>query len=75
MPFLRTKKVSQSRFIKGAEIEKLFDKGWYEYLGGQGLYFMLAKVFKILNELQLNRIKVFIKVFVVRVLVLIFSFV
>ncbi|MFV0503560.1 MAG: hypothetical protein ACK5LT_06290 [Lachnospirales bacterium] len=27
MPFLRTKKISQLRFAKGAETEKLFDKG------------------------------------------------
>nr|YP_009509598.1 NADH dehydrogenase subunit 5 [Pachygrapsus marmoratus]AUN45015.1 NADH dehydrogenase subunit 5 [Pachygrapsus marmoratus] len=75
MPFLSTKKISEVSMIKGATMEKLMDKGWYEYMGSQGLYYTLSHMFMILNSLQLNSIKVFMKMFAVGVLVLMFIFV
>lgn len=74
IPFLRTKKIREIRLNKGILIEKLIDKGWYEYLGGQGLYYRFSKMFYILNLLQINSIKVFIKVFIVGVIIIIFIF-
>nr|YP_008239000.1 NADH dehydrogenase subunit 5 [Pachygrapsus crassipes]AGO20488.1 NADH dehydrogenase subunit 5 [Pachygrapsus crassipes] len=72
MPFLSTKKVSDLSLKSGASMEKLMDKGWYEHLGSQGLYFMFSNMFMILNKLQLNSIKVFMKMFVVSVLIMTF---
>lgn len=74
IPFLRTKKISEINLVNGVIREKLIDKGWYEYLGGQGLYYLFTKLFIILNTLQINRIKVFIKIFVVGVVIILFTF-
>nr|YP_010319217.1 NADH dehydrogenase subunit 5 [Parasesarma eumolpe]QJH91600.1 NADH dehydrogenase subunit 5 [Parasesarma eumolpe] len=74
MPFLSTKKISEMSLNKGILMEKLMDKGWYEYLGGQGLYYSFSKMFYILNLLQMNSIKVFMKVFIVGVIMMMFMF-
>nr|WRK84357.1 NADH dehydrogenase subunit 5 [Parasesarma affine] len=74
MPFLSTKKISGMSLNKGILMEKLMDKGWYEYLGGQGLYYSFSKLFYILNLLQMNSIKVFMKVFIVGVIMMMFMF-
>lgn len=74
IPFLRTKKLSEISLYNGVIIEKLIDKGWYEYLGGQGLYYRFSKLFYILNLLQINSIKIFIKVFIIGVIIIIFIF-
>nr|UEK25853.1 NADH dehydrogenase subunit 5 [Pachygrapsus fakaravensis] len=69
LPFLSTKNASLSSLATGAYFEKLMDKGWYEYLGSQGLYYVFSSWFMALNKMQLNSIKVFMKMFVVGVLV------
>nr|YP_009467390.1 NADH dehydrogenase subunit 5 [Varuna yui]AVA07559.1 NADH dehydrogenase subunit 5 [Varuna yui] len=74
MPFLSTKKISENSLIMGTKIEKLGDKGWFEYFGGQGLYYVLSKLFSLLNIMQLNSIKVFMKLFVVGMVIILFSF-
>uniref|UniRef100_UPI00315CFE37 NADH dehydrogenase subunit 5 n=1 Tax=Tuerkayana hirtipes TaxID=2739209 RepID=UPI00315CFE37 len=74
MPFLSTKKISEINLVSGVMSEKLMDKGWYEYLGGQGLYYLFTKLFMILNTLQMNSIKVFMKMFVVGVVIMLFTF-
>nr|YP_009498519.1 NADH dehydrogenase subunit 5 [Parasesarma pictum]AWK60832.1 NADH dehydrogenase subunit 5 [Parasesarma pictum] len=74
MPFLSTKKISSVSLNNGIMMEKLMDKGWYEYLGGQGLYYSFSKLFFILNLLQMNSIKVFMKVFIVSVIMMMFMF-
>nr|YP_002327427.1 NADH dehydrogenase subunit 5 [Eriocheir japonica]ACJ44956.1 NADH dehydrogenase subunit 5 [Eriocheir japonica] len=75
MPFLSTKKISGSSLISGVSVEKLGDKGWFEHFGGQGMYFLFKKYFSLLNELQLNNIKVFMKIFVVGLVIMLFVFV
>nr|BCD33130.1 NADH dehydrogenase subunit 5 [Scopimera globosa] len=75
MPFLSTKKISEVSFINGVFSEKLMDKGWYEYLGGQGLYYMFSKMFTTLNMLQLNNVKVFMKMFVISVMIVLLVFI
>nr|YP_009239902.1 NADH dehydrogenase subunit 5 [Grapsus tenuicrustatus]AMN14536.1 NADH dehydrogenase subunit 5 [Grapsus tenuicrustatus] len=70
MPFLSTKKISEASLTSGVVMEKLMDKGWYEHLGSQGLYYMFSNMFMVLNMAQFNSIKVFMKMFVVGVLVL-----
>lgn len=72
IPFLSTKNLRRVYLKRGESAEKLIDKGWYEYLGAQGLYYFFSKGFYILNELQINRIKVFIKMFIVSVVILLF---
>lgn len=56
----------------GSLIQKTGDTGWYEYFGGQGLFYLFSKIFFILNKSQINSVKVFIKVFVVRVIIVLF---
>nr|BDL61434.1 NADH dehydrogenase subunit 5 [Ilyoplax pusilla] len=74
MPFLSTKKVSEISLEGGIFSEKSLDKGWYEYFGGQGLYYMFSKMFVILNMLQLNNVKVFMKMFIISVSIALFIF-
>nr|YP_009045919.1 NADH dehydrogenase subunit 5 [Myomenippe fornasinii]CDR98402.1 NADH dehydrogenase subunit 5 [Myomenippe fornasinii] len=64
LPLLSTLKNSEVMLSSGSYIHKMSDKGWYEYFGGQGLNYFFSKMFKILNNLQLNSVKVFMKVFV-----------
>ena len=72
IPFLRTKNIRKVYLTRGENIEKLMDKGWYEYLGRQGLYYFFSKLFYFLNRLQINNIKVFIKMFIVRAVIVLF---
>nr|QIS62912.1 NADH dehydrogenase subunit 5 [Tubuca rosea] len=72
MPFLSTKNLSKVYLNSGENMEKLMDKGWYEHLGGQGLYYCFSKLFYVLNELQINSVKVFMKMFIVSVVILLF---
>uniref|UniRef100_UPI0030E40D35 NADH dehydrogenase subunit 5 n=1 Tax=Austruca sindensis TaxID=1316774 RepID=UPI0030E40D35 len=72
MPFLSTKNMSSMYLVGGESMEKLMDKGWYEYLGGQGLYYLFSKLFCVLNQLQMNSIKVFMKMFIVSVVIILF---
>nr|YP_009648777.1 NADH dehydrogenase subunit 5 [Pseudohelice subquadrata]QCZ36095.1 NADH dehydrogenase subunit 5 [Pseudohelice subquadrata] len=74
MPFLSTKKISEISCLSGASVDKLGDKGWFEYFGSQGLYYVFSKGFMVLNMLQLNSIKVFMKVFVIGVIVVLLAF-
>nr|YP_009407633.1 NADH dehydrogenase subunit 5 [Maja squinado]ASF62450.1 NADH dehydrogenase subunit 5 [Maja squinado] len=68
MPFLSTKNLSSISFKGGSNIQKVGDKGWYEFYGGQGANKILTNIFLILNELQLNSIKVFMKMFMVGII-------
>ena len=71
IPLLRTLKLREGRLRVGGYMEKIRDKGWFEFYGGQGLYYMLSHCFYIINIMQLNRIKVFIKMSVIIIIVLI----
>lgn len=73
MPFLSTKKLSEFSLGRGDKFIKVGDKGWFEYFGGQGLYYLFSLLFNILNDLQLNNIKVFIKIFLFVVVIILFS--
>nr|YP_009253819.1 NADH dehydrogenase subunit 5 [Helice tientsinensis]ALK01311.1 NADH dehydrogenase subunit 5 [Helice tientsinensis] len=74
MPFLSTKKMSEVSFTSGMNVDKLGDKGWFEYFGSQGLYYLFSNFFSLLNALQLNSVKVFMKMFVVGVVIMLFGF-
>lgn len=45
IPFLRTKKMREVRLRLGQRIQKVGDKGWFEYFGGQGLNKVLFNIF------------------------------
>nr|UEK25919.1 NADH dehydrogenase subunit 5 [Hemigrapsus takanoi] len=74
MPFLSTKKMSELSFSLGVNADKVGDKGWFEYFGSQGLYYIFKEIFMLLNMLQLNSIKVFMKMFIVLMVILLFVF-
>lgn len=71
IPLLRSFKNREKRLKIGGLVEKVGDKGWLEFYGAQGLSYLFIKIFIIINKLQLNNVKVFMKIFVVRVIVLI----
>nr|YP_010021631.1 NADH dehydrogenase subunit 5 [Matuta victor]QOL10572.1 NADH dehydrogenase subunit 5 [Matuta victor] len=64
MPFLSSMKISKASLVSGNMIQTAGDKGWYEYFGSQGIYYSLAKMFNVLNFMQLEKFKSFMKVFV-----------
>nr|YP_010491962.1 NADH dehydrogenase subunit 5 [Eucrate crenata]UWM93444.1 NADH dehydrogenase subunit 5 [Eucrate crenata] len=70
MPFLSTEKNSQISLLKGKFMISAGDKGWLEYYGPQGLYNLFFKSSIILNQLQMNSVKVFMKVFVFMIIFL-----
>ena len=71
IPFLRTKVIRKINLNVGLRIEKHIDKGWYEYLGSQGLYYMFRNGFVFLYKLQINNIKVIMKMFIILLLVVV----
>nr|YP_009239928.1 NADH dehydrogenase subunit 5 [Leptodius sanguineus]AMN14562.1 NADH dehydrogenase subunit 5 [Leptodius sanguineus] len=75
MPFLSTFKNSELSLFTGTYLQKVGDKGWYEYLGGQGIYYVFSKGFGILNELQMNSVKVYMKIFVISAIVVLFMYI
>nr|YP_002808464.1 NADH dehydrogenase subunit 5 [Scylla serrata]ACO07184.1 NADH dehydrogenase subunit 5 [Scylla serrata] len=72
MPLLSTLKLSEKSLYMGSQMEKVADKGWFEFYGGQGLYYLFSQVFFVLNSLQLNSIKVFMKMSVVVIIIFMF---
>nr|YP_010384996.1 NADH dehydrogenase subunit 5 [Plagusia squamosa]UPL65006.1 NADH dehydrogenase subunit 5 [Plagusia squamosa] len=75
MPFLSTKNISSMNLRNGGLMETLMDKGWYEHLGSQGLYYTFSKLFVMLNLFQLNSVKVFMKMFIISVVIMLFVFI
>nr|UEV85628.1 NADH dehydrogenase subunit 5 [Thalamita sima] len=69
MPALSTLKLSEKSLVTGTYMEKIVDKGWFEFYGGQGLYYLFSHFFSILNNMQLNSIKVFLKVSVISIII------
>ncbi|YP_002808569.1 NADH dehydrogenase subunit 5 (mitochondrion) [Scylla paramamosain] len=69
MPLLSTLKLSEKSLNMGFQMEKVADKGWFEFYGGQGLYYLFSQMFFILNSLQLNSIKVFMKMSMVMIII------
>nr|YP_010384931.1 NADH dehydrogenase subunit 5 [Pinnotheres pholadis]UPL64928.1 NADH dehydrogenase subunit 5 [Pinnotheres pholadis] len=69
MPFLSTKSISNLNLLLGGSSEKVVDKGWYEYLGGQGVFYVWSKISMSLYLSQYNSIKVFMKLFVLGLIV------
>nr|WMQ53435.1 NADH dehydrogenase subunit 5 [Portunus armatus] len=69
MPALSTLKLSEKSLNSGKYMEKVLDKGWFEFHGGQGLNYMFSNLFYMLNGMHLNSVKVFLKVAVITMIV------
>nr|QAY81675.1 NADH dehydrogenase subunit 5 [Geothelphusa sp. DJL-2014] len=75
MPFLSSVKNSSVVMSTGGFMEKISDKGWLEYLGPQGLYWKLVQFFMFLYSFQMNKVKIYMKLFVLSMLVVLFMYV
>nr|AQP26605.1 NADH dehydrogenase subunit 5 [Kemneritermes sarawakensis] len=72
MPFFSTYGVSFSPLDVGYSATKVFDSGWMEYFGGQGLYWVLFNLGKANQWFQYNSLKLFLMFFVMWVVILLF---
>nr|AQP28937.1 NADH dehydrogenase subunit 5 [Procapritermes sp. G TB-2017] len=72
MPFFSTYGVSFSPLEVGYKATSVFDSGWMEYLGGQGLYWVLFNLGSVNQWFQYNSLKMFLMFFVMWVVILLF---
>nr|YP_009350527.1 NADH dehydrogenase subunit 5 [Tumulitermes recalvus]AQP27277.1 NADH dehydrogenase subunit 5 [Tumulitermes recalvus] len=72
MPFFSTYGVSFSPLEVGYSATSVFDSGWMEFFGGQGLYYVLFGLGKVNQWFQYNNLKVFLGFFVMWVVILLF---
>nr|YP_009351034.1 NADH dehydrogenase subunit 5 [Planicapritermes planiceps]AQP28422.1 NADH dehydrogenase subunit 5 [Planicapritermes planiceps] len=72
MPFFSTYGVSFGPLGLGYEATKVFDSGWMEYFGGQGLYLVLFNLGSVNQWFQYNNLKVFLGFFVMWIVILLF---
>nr|WMY23982.1 NADH dehydrogenase subunit 5 [Trinervitermes geminatus] len=72
MPFFSTYGVSFVPLEVGYKATSVFDSGWMEFFGGQGLYWVLFNLGKVNQWFQYNNLKVFLGFFVMWVVILLF---
>nr|YP_009351775.1 NADH dehydrogenase subunit 5 [Bulbitermes singaporiensis]AQP30631.1 NADH dehydrogenase subunit 5 [Bulbitermes singaporiensis] len=72
MPFFSTYGVSFSPLEVGYSATSVFDSGWMEFFGGQGLYWVLFSLGSVNQWFQYNNLKVFLGFFVMWVVILLF---
>nr|WMY24125.1 NADH dehydrogenase subunit 5 [Nasutitermes sp. 3 MLW-2023a]WMY24242.1 NADH dehydrogenase subunit 5 [Nasutitermes sp. 3 MLW-2023a] len=72
MPFFSTYGVSFSPLEVGYSATSVFDSGWMEFFGGQGLYWVLFNLGKVNQWFQYNNLKVFLGFFVMWIIILLF---
>nr|URX53727.1 NADH dehydrogenase subunit 5 [Postelectrotermes sp. 2 AB-2022a] len=72
MPYFSTYGLSLSPLLLGFYSLKISDLGWAEYLGGQGVYWLLIHVSSVNQWWQYNNLKLFLTFFVMWVVVLMF---
>nr|AQP30264.1 NADH dehydrogenase subunit 5 [Tumulitermes sp. AUS49] len=72
MPFFSTYGVSFSPLEIGYKATSVFDSGWMEFFGGQGLYYVLFSLGSVNQWFQYNNLKVFLGFFVMWVVILLF---
>nr|APU93542.1 NADH dehydrogenase subunit 5 [Sphaerotermes sp. A TB-2017] len=72
MPFFSTYGVSFGPLGVGYSATSVFDSGWMEYFGGQGLYLILLNLGSVNQWFQYNNLKVFLGFFVMWVFILLF---
>nr|AQP27995.1 NADH dehydrogenase subunit 5 [Pericapritermes sp. G TB-2017] len=72
MPFFSTYGVSFFPLSVGYNATSVFDSGWMEYFGGQGLYWVLFNLGSVNQWFQYNSLKLFLMFFVMWVVILLF---
>nr|AQP28729.1 NADH dehydrogenase subunit 5 [Nasutitermes sp. 2 TB-2017] len=72
MPFFSTYGVSFTPLEIGYSATSVFDSGWMEFFGGQGLYWVLFNLGKVNQWFQYNNLKVFLGFFVMWIVILLF---
>nr|AQP29893.1 NADH dehydrogenase subunit 5 [Microtermes sp. BDIT020] len=72
MPFLSTYSVSFWPLEVGYGSTSVYDSGWMEYFGGQGIYWVLFNFGSVNQWFQYNSLKVFLGFFVMWVVILLF---
>ena len=60
IPYFSTYGVSFGPLGVGYKATKVFDSGWIEYFGGQGLYWILFNIGRVNQWFQYNNLKVFL---------------
>nr|AQP28073.1 NADH dehydrogenase subunit 5 [Macrotermes sp. B TB-2017] len=75
MPFLSTYSVSFWPLEVGYSATSIFDSGWMEYFGGQGIYWIFFNFSKVNQWFQYNGLSLFLGFFVMWVFILLFIFV
>ena len=73
IPYLSTRGIREKFLISGELYQKVGDRGWSEYYGGQGVYSVLTKGSGYLQVLQDNNMKLYILSFLLWVIVIFFS--
>nr|WAX39357.1 NADH dehydrogenase subunit 5 [Neostylopyga rhombifolia] len=64
MPYISTYGMSNTPLSLGYNSYKIFDSGWSEYFGGQGIYLLFMYMSKINQWWQYNNLKFFLMFFV-----------
>nr|AIY61952.1 NADH dehydrogenase subunit 5 [Caetetermes taquarussu] len=72
MPFFSTYGASFGPLMTGYSSTKVFDSGWMEYFGGQGLYWILFNLGSVNQWYQYNNLKVFLGFFVMWIVFMLF---
>nr|AQP29687.1 NADH dehydrogenase subunit 5 [Coatitermes sp. 2 TB-2017] len=72
MPFFSTYGVSFGPLGLGYKATSVFDSGWMEYFGGQGMYLVLFNLGSVNQWFQYNNLKVFLGFFVMWIVILLF---
>nr|YP_002640594.1 NADH dehydrogenase subunit 5 [Hydroscapha granulum]CAM35438.1 NADH dehydrogenase subunit 5 [Hydroscapha granulum] len=72
MPMISTFSMNYFPLILGYQISKNIDQGWNEYLGGQGIFYLIQKNSVFLQSLQKNNLKIFLLLFLIWIFILFF---
>nr|YP_009350332.1 NADH dehydrogenase subunit 5 [Microcerotermes crassus]AQP26830.1 NADH dehydrogenase subunit 5 [Microcerotermes crassus] len=72
MPFFSTYGVSFGPLGLGYSATSVFDSGWMEYFGGQGMYWVLFNAGSVNQWFQYNNLKMFLGFFVMWIVILLF---
>nr|AVN67639.1 NADH dehydrogenase subunit 5 [Parcoblatta divisa] len=72
MPYISTYGVSYWPLIFGYNSLKIFDGGWSEFFGGQGMYYLFMKLGSVNQWWQYNNLKMFMLFFVMWIVIIMF---
>nr|YP_005351198.1 NADH dehydrogenase subunit 5 [Periplaneta americana]ADD71933.1 NADH dehydrogenase subunit 5 [Periplaneta americana] len=72
MPYISTYGVSNMPLFLGYKSYSVFDSGWSEYFGGQGMYMLFMYMGKINQWWQYNNLKFFLMFFVMWIIIMMF---